>query len=104
MSAEWHPFANGGTLGTKGSEDGVILRDEEHTRGARITLERETKSAPFAITCGIYGSMFHTTFVGTEVEAVAKYDEMKVWLHEMLTDELTQEAYTTRLQEFVDRF
>jgi hypothetical protein len=100
----WHPYDNGNTLGTKGTEEGAILRDEEHGRGSRITLERETVIAPFAITCGIYGSMFHTTFASNEAEAIQKYDEMKVWLDRMLGDDVTEEAYLKRLQEFVDKF
>jgi len=58
----WHQFEDGATLGQKGSESGVILRDEEHPQEARITLERDTRTAPFAITCGIYGCMLHTRF------------------------------------------
>ena len=37
--------------------------------GARITLERDCSSAPWAVTCGIYGWFVHTRFLGTEVEA-----------------------------------
>jgi hypothetical protein len=37
----WQPFDNGATVGQRGSEDGVTLRDEEHDLGARITLERD---------------------------------------------------------------
>ena len=65
----WQPTENGGTLGTAGSEGGVILRDEEHDLGARITLERHCSIAPFAVTCGIYGWFFHTRFASTETEA-----------------------------------
>ncbi len=68
------------TTGARGSENGVVLRDEEHDDGARITLERDTRVAPFAITCGIYGWMMHTRFFGDEVEAVAGYDAMKAEL------------------------
>jgi hypothetical protein len=64
----WHQFEDGATLGQKGSESGVILRDEEHPQEARITLERDTRTAPFAITCGIYGCMLHTRFFSQESE------------------------------------
>jgi hypothetical protein len=66
--------------GARGSEDGAVLRDEEHDDGARITLERDTRVAPFAITCGIYGWMMHTRFFGPEAEAIASYDAMKAAL------------------------
>jgi hypothetical protein len=75
--SSWQPFESGGTLGQKGSEDGAILRDEEHSLGARISLERDTSVAPFAITCGIDGWMLHTRYFSSENEAGAQYDAMK---------------------------
>ncbi len=66
----WRPFENGATIGQRGSEHGVILRDDEHELGARITLERDcSHGIPFAVTCGIYGWFFHTRFLGSEAEA-----------------------------------
>jgi hypothetical protein len=66
----WQPFQNGTTFGQLGSEGGVILRDEEHDSGARITLERDcSHGVPFAVTCGIYGWFFHTRLLGSEAEA-----------------------------------
>jgi len=66
----WRPFENGATVGQRGSEDGVIVRDEEHELGARITLERDcSRGVPFAVTCGIYGWFFHTRFLGSKAEA-----------------------------------
>jgi hypothetical protein len=73
----WYPFENGATLGQPGSEQGAILRDEEHALGARITLERDGGIAPYAITCGIYGHMMHTRFFGSEDEAKPQYEAMK---------------------------
>jgi hypothetical protein len=73
----WHPAENGATIGHPGSEQGVTLSDEEHDLGARITLERDTRVAPFAITCGIYGWMLHTRFFGAQDEAETQYDAMK---------------------------
>jgi hypothetical protein len=82
--SSWHPFETGGTLGHPGSEQGTIVRDEEHALGARITLERDTQSAPFAITCGIYGWMLHTRFFATEDETNAQYEQMKGALSALL--------------------
>ncbi|MBN8734098.1 MAG: hypothetical protein J0L64_26410 [Acidobacteria bacterium] len=67
-----------------GSEGGTIIRDEEHVHGARITLESATPSAPFTITCGIYGWMVHTRFFGNEFEAAADYEAMKQGLEDIL--------------------
>jgi hypothetical protein len=73
----WDLFDSGGTNGQKGSENGTIVRDEEHALGARITLERDATTAPFAITCGVYGWMVHTRFFSVEAEALAQFEEMK---------------------------
>ncbi len=80
----WHPFEDGATVGQTGSEQGVILRDEEHSLGARVTLERAAQTAPFAITCGIYGWMLHTRFFASEGEAHAQYEQMKDALSALL--------------------
>lgn len=74
---EWRPLDSGSTIGRAGSEGGSTVRDEEHTAGARITLEREAGIAPFAITCGVYGWMVHTRFFESEDEASAEYERMK---------------------------
>jgi hypothetical protein len=83
----WYPFEGGATLGCKGSEEGVIVRDEEHPQEARITLERDTPHVPYAITCGIYGCMLHTRFFSLESEACAQYDLMKNALSALLATE-----------------
>lgn len=80
----WHSFGDGTTLGLKGTENGETMRDEEHVHGARITLEQNTKIAPFTITCGVYGWMVHTRFFSTEDEAIAEYDKMKASLTEIV--------------------
>ncbi len=60
----WTVMDNGVTIGAKGSEGGSILLDISHLNGARITLEKDCDNAPFAITLGIYGLMFHTRYEG----------------------------------------
>ena len=79
----WRPFQDGKTLGTTGSEGGVILREEEHADGARICLERGGRH-PYSITCGVYGTLVHTRFFRSESEAVANYESMKPGLAEIL--------------------
>jgi hypothetical protein len=80
----WASFDGGTTVSQTGSEDGVITLDEEHVDGVRITLESGCGHAPFAITCGIYGWMFHTRYLGTESEAMAEFHRMKNGLVEIL--------------------
>ena len=105
----WYPYSNGSTLGQKGSELGIILRDEEHPNEARITLERDGSVAPFAITCGIYGCMMHTRFFGNESEACAQYDQMKAALAELLLAEYESgpegsHAFLDRVAAFVEAY
>lgn len=82
--SSWRPFEDSATLGQAGSEEGTIVRDEEHSLGARITLERGAGVAPFAITCGIYGWMLHTRFFTSETEAKTQYDRMRTSLSALL--------------------
>lgn len=98
----WNPFDSGQTLGTIGSENGIIICDEEHSAGARITLERGGY-APFAITCGIYGAMMHTAFASSEAEARTKYDQMKRRLGELL-DEPDEARFVQGVVRFTDEF
>jgi len=80
----WRNFDGGKSIGLVGSENGVIVRDEEHSDGARITLERDTNIAPFAITCGIYGWIFHTRYFGLEPQARAEFDSMSMELSKII--------------------
>jgi hypothetical protein len=84
VETAWYPYDNGATLGQRGSEEGITLSDEEHTLGARITLERGGSIAPFAITCGIYGWMMHTRYFSLENEACTQYDLMRNAISELL--------------------
>jgi hypothetical protein len=96
----WQPFDEGKTIGQPGSEEGVILRDDEHSLGARITLERDAHAAPFTITCGVYGWMLHTRFFSTEAEAASEYDKMKASLSDLLAP-LADPAFSDR-SAFID--
>ena len=81
---EWNTYDNGASIGQRGSEDGVILYDDEHSLGARITLEQGGGIAPFSITCGIYGWTFHTRFFGSQQESEIDYEHMKNSLTDIL--------------------
>jgi hypothetical protein len=80
----WSQFDNGGSIGLRGSESGVIIRDEEHEGDSRITIERDGAIAPYAITCGVYGWMVHTRYFSNEAEAQQEFDKMQVSLDEIL--------------------
>lgn len=80
----WSAYEDGATIGQRGSENGVVVRDEEHRDGARITLEEGGAVAPLAITCGVYGWMVHTRFFSSQEEAEEEYEKMKDGLNGIL--------------------
>lgn len=109
---DWRPYHDGQTLGGTGTENGIILRDEEHPEGARITLE-QGGFTPFAITCGVYGWLVHTRFFGTQVEATQAFEAMKRELARLaasvplerdpeIDDKVA--AFSEELHEFVEAF
>ena len=109
----WYAFDSGKSIGQHGSESGIIVRDEEHGSGARITLERDGHSAPLAITCGIYGWMVHTRFFGTESEAQSEFEMMRAELSRIISTiplagdpdgDSKMAAVSESLSEFVRRF
>lgn len=108
----WYEFDKGFSVGTSGSDGGLIARDEEHRSGARITLEEDSSFSPFSITCGIYGWMFHTRFFSAESEAGEEFERMKTALDEILesiptadeADEDALAAIAEEISDFVERF
>lgn len=89
----WLLIDGGKTVGTRGAEEGTIVLDEEHTAGARVTLEREGCTAPWAVTCGIYGGFLHTAFASSEAEGRAKYSDMKVDLEKIMAEQDNEARY-----------
>jgi len=81
---EWTPFEEGASIGQAGTEGGVLLRDDEHPWGARITLERGAGAVPFAITCGIYGWMVHTCWIPTLEQAESEFAQMRDAISEIV--------------------
>jgi hypothetical protein len=108
----WYDYDEGFSIGTSGADGGIIIRDEEHRFGARMTIEEEGSFAPFSISCGIYGWMVHTRFFSTETEADEEFDRMKVVLEKILSlipedgeaDEETMDAISDEIAEFVEMF
>lgn len=61
----WFPYDEGKTIGTIGVENGVIFLDDEHTYGARVTLEKK-ESGVIALTVGIYGAGMFSDWTKSE--------------------------------------
>ena len=109
IETNWSNYDDGYSIGTVGAGDGAIVRDEEHESGARITLEEESGSAPFAVTCAIYGWMFHTRYFSDESEAGDEYERMKNELNEILEsipggEENLDEEAENEIWERIERF
>jgi hypothetical protein len=111
--SSWRLAEEGSTLGQLGSEEGVVVEDEEHQGGARITLERrDGKPARFAITCGLYGWFFHTRYCPSEEEAHHDFERMKLELGQMAdllsndgsSPEKIVHAVLDAISDFVDHF
>lgn len=102
---DWQPFEGGSTIGAVGSEDGTIVRDDEHPLGARITLELGCRIAPYTITCGIYGSMFHTVFLD-EAAGHPTYDAIRERLTAILHIDCQDkyEEYINAIEQIVSDF
>jgi phosphoribosylglycinamide formyltransferase 1 len=99
----WEPFEDGQTIGTIGSENGMIVSDETHELGARITLEKEGITAPWAITCG--GGFVHTVFFETreQAEKVSILMKFDLWKTLQIPDEEDQKYYSA-LKEFINKY
>ena len=69
--------ANDTEIGSIGSESGTIILNLEYSKGARISLEKETSIAPFAITIGTYELLMHTIYSSNEREATNKIIALK---------------------------
>ena len=82
-AAAWYPYKEGQTLGLPASENGIVIRDEEYSEGALVTLERDSPTAPFAITFGLYGLMVHTCYFSTLADAQQAFEEIKTALGKM---------------------
>ena len=104
--SKWSPYKGGKSIGTVSSEGGVILRDEEHADGGRITLKQGSNF--ISVACNVYGFLDHTRFFGTIVEAQREYLNMKLGMNELMDAVVAAESSKVKIWEgiaiFVRRF
>ena len=98
---KWINYKNGNTVGSTGSEGGVILKEEEFDEGCLITLE-ECKRY-HAITCGVYGAMVHTAFCSPD-ESEEIYNNMKKELGAFMSKNTSWEEECEFYDEFVMKY
>ncbi len=96
----WNPYQNGATIGTIGSENGIIVLDEFHNDGGRITLEKDGTTAPWTITCG--GGFVHTVFFRSKEQAENTYRLMKFDLWNLF--HLPGKDFYSAIKEFVNKY
>lgn len=86
---------------SKGSENGLIIADEEYKNSCRITLEKCPKY--YAITCGVSGAMFHTVFTDYENHQNI-YQAMKKDLQNFIDKETTEAEEFDFYDEFTTKY
>lgn len=72
----WHQFDNGNTIGQEGEMGGIIILDEEHELGARITIEQGGRIYPKLFCTGgqLYAGYFKFSCHYTSTKNQAKKD------------------------------
>ncbi len=98
---KWTEYKESTTIGKYGSENGVILKDQEFDSRCRITLEKCSRY--YAITCGIYGSMVHTVLCSPE-EADNLFDSMKSELGKFMSTETPVNKETDFYNYFCEKY
>lgn len=92
-------------MGKRGTENGIVIKDEEYEHACRITLEKCKQY--YAVTCGVYGSMVHTAFFD-KADYETKYEEMKCELQDfvdrLLIDALTEDDRSDFYAQFCDKY
>lgn len=100
--SNWLPYDNGDSIGKVSAEGGVILRDEEHARGGRVTLKQGKTF--ISVSCHIYGWMDHTRFFYSLGEAQREYIIMRTLLGSMIENILSAGADEIKMWEAIANF
>ena len=98
----WFAYNDGRSIGSVGTEGGVILRDEEHEAGARVTLKRG--DSYISVSCNVYGWIDHTRFFGSVTEAQREYILMKSSLTNMIENILSAGGSDLKMWEAIAEF
>ena len=100
--SRWLFYKNGQSIGTKGTEGGLILFDEENSDGARITLAR--KESMVSISIKIYGWIDHTRFFTADFDAQREYRAMKLAINPLLSEIKSPDVNNIRVWEMISDF
>ena len=100
--SSWLAYDDGRSIGRVSAEGGVILHDEEHVSGARVTLKRGSKYV--SVSCNVYGWMDHTRFFSTITEAQREYLLMRSSLGNMVENILSTGKSDLKMWEAIAEF
>jgi len=98
----WFPYNNGITIGGKGPEGDVIVMDEAHPIGARITIKQGEKYV--SVACNIYNWINHTRFFGTMTEAKNEFANMEAALMDIIDLLSVKEIDKIKVWEAISNF
>ena len=85
--SNWFSYGNGDRVSSVSADGGVVLRDEVHEAGVRLTMKR-CKSC-VSVSCSIYGWMHHIRFFDTVTDAQREFLLMKPPLANMVENILS---------------
>jgi hypothetical protein len=104
--SSWSIYNKGRTIGTTTVEGGLILSDEAHEGGARITLKRGNSYV--SVSLHILGWMDHTRFFTTDADAQREYRAMRSSVINVLdiigTEGVSDIKIWEAISDFVRRF
>ena len=104
--SSWSIYNKGSTIGTLSAEGGLILSDEAHDGGARITLKRGTNYV--SVSLHILGWMDHTPFFANDADAQREYRNMRSGVLTVLdvinTEGVSDIKIWEAISDFVRRF
>jgi hypothetical protein len=104
--SNWLLYNEGVTIGTQTQLGDVILMDEIHSDGARLTIKRSSKYV--SVSCNINKWINHTRFFTTVHDAKREYRTMKPLLVEITdllkTPQINELKVWEAISNFVRRF
>jgi hypothetical protein len=100
--SNWLAYDNGNSIGQVGAEGGVILLDEEHGSGGRMTLKQGKTF--ISVSCHIYGWIDHTRFFNSVSDAKREHAHMQSSMTHMLEDILAAGAGEIKMWEAIAEF
>jgi len=100
--SNWQPYNHGRSIGMKGSEGSQIVRDEEHSLGARMTIKQG--QGYVSVSCSIPGKIDHTRFFKGMKAAELEYASMQKELAKVMNAVSTAKAADLNAWEAISSF